>query len=262
MSAAIKRDSSEFSEKWRSAYGKVALYPTNLDSRPFNAEARVWQVNERDKELEEELFSHGHINPGIHADRNQKEREDAINAFKRKKTPIMVATDIAACAINIHIESFDLPPVIDDYIHRVGRTARVGNPNPAIHSSIPSKIALWLPPSLACCRTKHEIPELLKDYREESGPGAEDEFCHEDLEGVRPSMVMILTTADPGTGGGMVNAFGDDDWGFKNPSQTNDARGFDSSDYNRGATKTRRVEDEWDKQDHGYNVRGGQREDW
>lgn len=67
----------------------------------------------------------------IHGDRMQQEREDALNSFRIGQTPILVATAVAARGLDIpnvnHVISFDLPKDIDDYTHRIGRTARVGN---------------------------------------------------------------------------------------------------------------------------------------
>ncbi|GAA5817664.1 hypothetical protein MFLAVUS_011215 [Mucor flavus] len=67
----------------------------------------------------------------IHGDRVQSEREAALEMFKSGRTPIMVATAVAARGLDIpnvtHVISFDLPSDIDDYVHRIGRTGRAGN---------------------------------------------------------------------------------------------------------------------------------------
>ncbi|CEG80318.1 Putative ATP-dependent RNA helicase ded1 [Rhizopus microsporus] len=67
----------------------------------------------------------------IHGDRVQSEREAALESFRTGRTPIMVATAVAARGLDIpnvmHIISFDLPNNIDDYVHRIGRTGRAGN---------------------------------------------------------------------------------------------------------------------------------------
>ncbi|KAI9262724.1 P-loop containing nucleoside triphosphate hydrolase protein [Sporodiniella umbellata] len=67
----------------------------------------------------------------IHGDRSQRERERALESFKSGRTPIMVATAVAARGLDIanvaHVISFDLPTDIDDYVHRIGRTGRAGN---------------------------------------------------------------------------------------------------------------------------------------
>jgi ATP-dependent RNA helicase RhlE len=64
----------------------------------------------------------------IHGNRSQVQRTDAINGFKSGKYRILVATDIAARGIDVealsHVVNFDVPNLPEDYIHRVGRTAR------------------------------------------------------------------------------------------------------------------------------------------
>ena len=64
----------------------------------------------------------------IHGDRSQAQRTRALQDFKRGKFRVLVATDIAARGIDIaelgHVINFDVPMVPEDYVHRVGRTAR------------------------------------------------------------------------------------------------------------------------------------------
>ncbi len=64
----------------------------------------------------------------IHGNRSQAQRTAALAGFKSGKFPVLVATDIAARGIDVealgHVVNFDVPKVPDDYIHRVGRTAR------------------------------------------------------------------------------------------------------------------------------------------
>ncbi|MFH0964381.1 MAG: DEAD/DEAH box helicase [Planctomycetota bacterium] len=65
----------------------------------------------------------------IHSGRLQSERDDAIAGFRDKKYRILVATDVAARGLDIadieHVINYDLPQVPEDYVHRIGRTARV-----------------------------------------------------------------------------------------------------------------------------------------
>ncbi|QSL65569.1 hypothetical protein MERGE_002882 [Pneumocystis wakefieldiae] len=67
----------------------------------------------------------------IHGDRTQREREKALEMFRGGRTPIMVATAVAARGLDIpnvtHVINYDLPTDIDDYVHRIGRTGRAGN---------------------------------------------------------------------------------------------------------------------------------------
>ncbi len=72
----------------------------------------------------------------IHGNKSQNNRTRALDAFKSGKTPILVATDIAARGIDVdevtHVINFDLPNVPESYVHRIGRTARAGAEGQAI----------------------------------------------------------------------------------------------------------------------------------
>ena len=66
----------------------------------------------------------------IHGDKNQSQRERALQAFRAGKLRALVATDIAARGIDVdnvsHVVNFELPNVPEAYVHRIGRTARAG----------------------------------------------------------------------------------------------------------------------------------------
>lgn len=65
----------------------------------------------------------------LHGDRSQSQRLRALEQFRRGRSQVMVATDIAARGIDIddisHVINFDIPNTPEDYVHRIGRTARV-----------------------------------------------------------------------------------------------------------------------------------------
>ncbi|XP_003378958.1 putative ATP-dependent RNA helicase Pl10 [Trichinella spiralis] len=67
----------------------------------------------------------------IHGDLKQFEREQHLESFRSGNTPILVATAVAARGLDIpnvkHVINYDLPSEIDEYVHRIGRTGRVGN---------------------------------------------------------------------------------------------------------------------------------------
>jgi len=67
----------------------------------------------------------------IHGDRHQRERESALSNFRKGYTPILVATAVAARGLDIpnvkHVINFDMPSDIEEYVHRIGRTGRVGH---------------------------------------------------------------------------------------------------------------------------------------
>ena len=77
-----------------------------------------------------QLAAAGISSGAIHGNKSQPQRERAIAAFKTGHMPILVATDIAARGIDIpgvsHVFNFDLPDVPEQYVHRIGRTARAG----------------------------------------------------------------------------------------------------------------------------------------
>jgi ATP-dependent RNA helicase RhlE len=72
----------------------------------------------------------------IHGNKSQAQRINALEAFKGGRVPVLIATDIAARGIHIdgltHVINFDLPEVPEQYVHRIGRTARAGQTGVAI----------------------------------------------------------------------------------------------------------------------------------
>lgn len=72
----------------------------------------------------------------IHGDKSQGARQRAIEDFKNDRIRVLVATDIAARGIDIdgitHVINFDLPHIVESYVHRIGRTARAGAEGAAI----------------------------------------------------------------------------------------------------------------------------------
>ena len=86
--------------------------------------------------IEDVLCGRGFPACSIHGDKSQREREDALRAFKRGVTPVMVATDVASRGLDIpnvtQVVNYDLPSNCDDYVHRIGRTGRAGNTGAAL----------------------------------------------------------------------------------------------------------------------------------
>jgi len=86
------------------------------------------RTKHRANRLAEQLLKAGIRADRIHGNRSQPQRTAALEGFRSGKFPVLVATDIAARGIDIealgHVVNFDVPQVPDDYIHRVGRTAR------------------------------------------------------------------------------------------------------------------------------------------
>ena len=101
------------------------------------------------------LDSYGVDTGRIHGGRSQGQRNRALDDFRKETTRVLVATDIAARGIDIdhvaHVINYDLPQVAEDYIHRIGRTARAGRKGEALSLISPEEKSLW-----------KEIEKLLK----------------------------------------------------------------------------------------------------
>jgi ATP-dependent RNA helicase RhlE len=86
------------------------------------------RTKHRANRLAEFLARHDVASARIHGNRSQAQRTEALASFKAGRLRVLVATDIAARGIDVealsHVINFDVPAVPEDYIHRVGRTAR------------------------------------------------------------------------------------------------------------------------------------------
>ncbi len=82
----------------------------------------------------------------IHGNKSQSQRERALEAFKKGKLRVLVATDIAARGIDVdgvsHVVNFELPFVPEAYVHRIGRTARAGADGSAVSFCAPDEMKL------------------------------------------------------------------------------------------------------------------------
>ncbi|MFH1711688.1 MAG: DEAD/DEAH box helicase [Patescibacteria group bacterium] len=85
----------------------------------------------------------GHSVDEIHSNRSQNQRQKALKGFSDGRYRILVATDIAARGIDVEdvelVINFDLPDQIEDYVHRIGRTARAGKSGKAISFAAPEQ---------------------------------------------------------------------------------------------------------------------------
>jgi len=94
------------------------------------------RTKHRANRLADKLSRAGIVCDRIHGNRSQRQREAALADFKNGRLQVLVATDIAARGIDVHdlphVVNFDVPVQPDDYIHRVGRTARSGATGDAI----------------------------------------------------------------------------------------------------------------------------------
>ena len=88
------------------------------------------------EKLSRSLNDRGFKSASIHGNKNQSQRQRALNDFKLNRTQVLVATDVAARGLDIpnvsHVINFDVPATHEDYIHRIGRTGRGGKLGKAI----------------------------------------------------------------------------------------------------------------------------------
>lgn len=88
------------------------------------------------------LMERGYKVDSLHGDMSQMAREQSMNAFRRRAKRIMVCTDVAARGLDVqditHVINYSLPRELDNYVHRIGRTARSGKTGFAMSLVTPS----------------------------------------------------------------------------------------------------------------------------
>ena len=107
---------------------KTALFAALLERGDMQEALVFTRTKHRANRLAEQLVKRGISAERIHGNRSQTARTAALAGFKNGTIRVLVATDIAARGIDIeelgHVVNFDVPTAPEDYIHRVGRTAR------------------------------------------------------------------------------------------------------------------------------------------
>jgi ATP-dependent RNA helicase DeaD len=119
-------------------------------------------------ELSNRLTDRGYLAEGIHGDLSQSQREKMLDKFRKHRTSILVATDVAARGIDVmnltHVINYSLPQDPEAYVHRIGRTGRAGKKGIAITFISPSEY-----------RKLMFIAKIAKaNIRKEKLPGASD----------------------------------------------------------------------------------------
>ncbi len=109
---------------------KRALLLTMIERGEIHDTLVFTRTKHRANRVAEFLSKRGVSSDRIHGNRSQAQRTRALADFKKGRTQVLVATDIAARGIDVtelsHVVNFDVPHMPEDYIHRVGRTARAG----------------------------------------------------------------------------------------------------------------------------------------
>ncbi len=139
---------------------QYAFYPANEQKyslligllREKNPKRSLIFVNtKKAAEQVKEYLSINGFDPGVlSGDVPQKKRQNLLKQFQVGSLPLLIATDVAARGLHVsdvtHVFNFDLPQDVEDYVHRIGRTARLGNSGEAI--------------SLICEEYVYSLPEI------------------------------------------------------------------------------------------------------
>ena len=108
-------------------------------------------------ELAHELSVRGYFAEGLHGDMKQAQRDRVMANFRRGKTDILIATDVAARGIDVDdveaVFNFDIPQDDEYYVHRIGRTGRAGRTGKAF-SFVKGKEVYKLKDIMRYCKTK------------------------------------------------------------------------------------------------------------
>lgn len=161
FSATMPREILYIAKKYMNKYKVISVKKQDLTTSL--TEQIYFELNERDKfdalcriiDVEREFYGvifcrtkldvdrvaskltdRGYYAEGLHGDVSQAQRERTLNKFKKKKTMILVATDVAARGLDVndlsHVINYALPQNPESYIHRIGRTGRAGKEGTAI----------------------------------------------------------------------------------------------------------------------------------
>ncbi len=123
---------------------KQSLLIEHLGAHPDEAALVFGRTKHGCEKLKKKLEASGFAADSIHGNKSQGQRERAIKAFKDGKVKVLVATDVAARGIDIpgvrYVYNYELPNVPDNYVHRIGRTARAGRDGSAIAYCSPEEM--------------------------------------------------------------------------------------------------------------------------
>ncbi len=121
------------------------------------------RTKHRTERLAKYLEEYGYAVARIHGGRSQNQRTLALEGFRTGEFRVLVATDIAARGLDVphiaHVINYDLPQVPEDYVHRIGRTARAGAEGEALCLVSPEEKGQWLRISRAT-GAEYSTPEM------------------------------------------------------------------------------------------------------
>lgn len=123
---------------------KMGLLIELLDKHRNEAAIVFARTKHGAERMKRTLVAKGYGAEAVHGNKSQGQRERAIKAFRAGEVMVLVATDVAARGLDIpevrYVYNYDLPNVPDNYVHRIGRTARAGRDGAAIAFCAPDEM--------------------------------------------------------------------------------------------------------------------------
>uniref|UniRef100_A0A8C7QW16 RNA helicase n=1 Tax=Oncorhynchus mykiss TaxID=8022 RepID=A0A8C7QW16_ONCMY len=201
------------------------------------------ETKRRCDELTRRMRRDGWPAMGIHGDKSQQERDWVLNEFKYGKAPILIATDVASRGLDVEdvkfVINYDYPNSSEDYIHRIGRTARSQKTGTAYTFFTPNNMK-QASDLIAVLREANQAinPKLLQMAEARGGRGGGGRGGFRDDRRDRYSGGRSYggggggggyrdKDSDRGFGGGPKSAFG---------AKTQNGGGYGGSTYNKGAS--------------------------
>jgi superfamily II DNA/RNA helicase len=115
---------------------KLPLIESLLKDKTYKSGIIFSSTKDKVKELDKAFRKIGIQAKAFHSDLDQSERESLLQAFRARQLPFLIGTDVLSRGIDVEgielVVNFDVPPDAEDYIHRIGRTARAATTGTAI----------------------------------------------------------------------------------------------------------------------------------
>ncbi len=115
---------------------KLPLITSLLKDKTYQSGIIFSSTKDKVKELDRALRKTGIVAKAFHSDLDQEERESLLIAFRARQLPFLIGTDVLSRGIDVEgielVLNYDVPPDPEDYIHRIGRTARAATTGTAI----------------------------------------------------------------------------------------------------------------------------------
>lgn len=185
---------------------KAKLLESLLQQHPGELALVFGRTKHGSDKLAKLLDSWGFSVAAIHGNKSQGQRERALAAFRAGQIHVLVATDVAARGLDIpavrHVYNYDLPNVPENYVHRIGRTARAGKAGRAVAFCAPAELDELRDIEKAL---KEPLPVLggTRPSQAEAAPAIKAaRAAHGNRGGGRPSAPKGAGAGRPKAGGG------------------------------------------------------------